>query len=191
MSTEIPSPITFNPQKHHFSFLKKQLQKWKKMNWEDVQKELLSIGNNLLDFYFGELPVDTICDECIDFLQKNNLVKKDNFLSWLEPSEYRKIELSDHSFWVVKKGLNPLRYVHIHPAKQSPYTLRIRATTLKTVLAIQIHKIPIQKEMKENVKMVNDIRVNFLKLSPIKSLQQDKGILKFWGFFTTACSGSV
>ncbi|HKI87759.1 MAG TPA: hypothetical protein VKA38_01945 [Draconibacterium sp.] len=185
MNTEIPVPITFNPQKHHFAFLKKQLQKWRKMNWEEIRPELLNVGSNLLDFYFGKLPVERICAECIDFLQKNNLTEKDDFFAWSGLLEYRKIELSDHSFWVVKKGLDPIRFVHIHPAKQSPHTLRVRATTLKTVLALQIHSVPIQKEMKKNLEQVNKIRVKYLQLSPIKSLQTDRGILRFWNIFNT------
>lgn len=180
---EIPFPITFNPQKHHLGFLKKQLQLWKSREWTAVYPDLLSIGNNLLDFYFGKLSVEKIGKECIDFLQKNKLTEKDNFFAWLGSLEYRKIELSDHSLWVVKKGIDPLRFVHIHPAKQSPHTLRVRATTLKTVLALQIHAVSIQKEMKRNLEVVNEIRMKYLQLSPVKSLQQNKGILGFWIFF--------
>lgn len=183
MDIEIPAPITFNPQKHHFAFLKKQLHQWRKMDWQDIQPEFLSIGSNLLDFYYGKLSVEKICEECLDFLQKNQRTEKDRFFNWLGDLEYRKIELSDHSFWVVKKGVDSLRFVHIHPAKLSPHTLRVRATTLKTVLALQIQRIPIQKEMKKNLEMVNKIRVKYLQLSPIKSLQPDRGILRFWKIF--------
>ena len=151
MNQEIPIPITFNPQKHHFAFLKNQLQKWKKMDWKEIQSELLSIGSNLLDLYFGKLSVNEICEECIDLLHKNNLTQKDDFFVWLKPNDYRKIELSDHSLWVIKKGLDPLFFIHIHPAKQSPYTIRVRATTLKTVLALQIQSIPIQKDIKNSL----------------------------------------
>ena len=182
---EIPVPITFNPQKHHFAFLKKQLQQWKKMDWQDIQPEFLSMGSNLLDFYYGKLSVEIICRECLAFLQKNQLTEKDIFFNWLGDLEYRKMELSDHSLWVVKKGVDTLRFVHIHPAKQSPHTLRVRATTLKTVLALQIHNIPIQKEIKKNLEIVNEIRVKYLQLSPVKSLQTDRGILRFWYIFNT------
>lgn len=191
MNIEIPFPVTFNPQKHHLGFLKKQIQQWKTMEWQAISPDLLSIGNNLLDFYFGKLSVEIIGKECIDFLQKNNFTEKGSYFTWLGSLEYRKIELSDHSLWVVKKGVDPLRFVHIHPAKQPPHTLRVKATTLKTVLALQIHSVPIQKEMKKNLELVNEIRAKYLQLSPLKSLHPEKGIFRFWNFFTTACSGPV
>lgn len=153
------------------------------MNGDKVYAELLCIGSNLLDLYCGKLSVNKICAECIDFLHKNNITGKDDFISWLKPYEYRKIELSDHSFWVIKKGLDPLHFVHIHPGKQSAHTLRVRATTLKTVLAIQIHSIPIQKEMNKNLETVNTIRTKYLKLSSVKALHEGKGILKIWKVF--------
>ena len=185
MNQEIPIPITINPYKHHFAFLKDQLQKWRKMNWEEIQSELLCIGSNLLDLYYGKLPVNEICNECIYFLQKNNLVGKENFRLWIGANEYRKIELSDHSFWVIKKGTDSLRFVHIHPGKQSPHTLRIRATTLKTVIALQIHSISIYTDMEKKLEAVNNIRIKYLKLSPVKSLRVDQGILKIWKMFET------
>ena len=180
---EIPLPITFNPQKHHFAFLKKQLQQWREMDWQEIQPEFLSMGSNLLDFYYGKLSVEKICRECLAFLQKNQLTEKDIFFNWLGDLEYRKMELSDHSLWVVRKGVDPLRFVHIHPAKLSPHTLRVRATTLKTVLALQIQNISIQKEMKKNLVVVNETRTKYLQLSPVKSLQPDRGILHFWKIF--------
>lgn len=183
MITEIPAPVIFNPLKHHSGFQKKQLQQWKKMEWKDITPDILSIGNNLLDFYFGKLTVNAICKECLAFLVKNEVMEKEAFFTWLKPQEFRKIELSDHSLWIMKKGSDKSRFVHIHPAKQSLYTLRVRATTLKTVLALQIHSVPVQKEMKKNLKMVNNIRVNYLKLSPIKSLHPNQGILHFWKMY--------
>ena len=183
MNIEIPVPITFNAQKHHFGFLKNQLQQWITMEWKDISPNLLSIGNNLLDFYLGELSVNTICMECLTFLQENKIQEKNAFLDWLKPLEYRKIELSDHSVWIVKKGEDPIRFIHIHPGKQSPHTLRVRATTLKTVIALKVHSVPVQEEMKMNLEWVNEIRVKYLQLSPIKSLQPNKGILHFWKIF--------
>lgn len=180
---KIPVPITFNTHKHHFLFLKEQINQWKNQDWYIAQKELLNLGENLLDFYFGELTVKEICEEVTCYFKHKNISDFEAFKLWLGDAEYRKIELSDHSRWIIKKGLNPKRYIHIHPAKTSDHTLRIRAVTLKTVAALQVQSITIQESMNKNLEQVNNIRKNYLHLSPIKSLSYNKGIFKIWRLF--------
>ena len=110
-------------------------------------------------------------------------MKKKKFSRWLGNEEYHKINLKDDSLWIVKKGLDKERYIHIHPAKYSPFSIRIRAITLKTVVTLQVHSVYIHDEMKKNLEAVNHVRKNILKLSPIKSLHPDKGIFKMWKIF--------
>lgn len=176
-------PITFNAHKHHFRFLKWQIEEWKKQEWRTVEKELLILGENLVDFYLGELTVKNICDEVIRYFEKENINEFEACKIWLGATEYRKIELSDHSHWVIKEGINPQRFIHIHPAKYSDHTLRIRAITLKTVSALQVQFLTIQENMNKNLEQVNYIRKNYLHLSPIKSLSYKEGILKIWRMF--------
>ena len=180
---KIPVPITFNAYKHHFRFLKWQINKWKQQEWRAVEKELHTLGENLLDFYIGELQVITICEEVSGYFKHEKIFDFEAFRIWLGNAEYRKIELSDHSQWVIKKSINPQRYIHIHPAKYDLHTLRIRAVTLKTVCALQIRSIVIQESMKVNLQQVNNIRKEFLHLSPIKSLSYNEGIFKVWRMF--------
>jgi hypothetical protein len=188
MYEEIPFPITFNPQKHHFGYLQKEIERWKTMNWILVEKELLSIGNNLIDFYLGNLSTPQICRECKLFFDKNNINNKAEFIKWLNAPKYKKIQLTDNSEWLIKEGINPKRYIHIHPAKFSLYTIRVRATTLKTVIALNVQPAPFHKEHKTNLSEVNKIRQELLGLSPIKSLTPKAGILKLWELFK---SGSL
>jgi hypothetical protein len=183
MNEKIPSPITFNTHKHHFRFLLQRIGVWKNMDWEDVDQELLLIGENLLDFYTGDLTIDEICDECLHFFQTRNISNQDSFLNWLHPNEYRKIKLNDSSEWVVKRSIDSERYIHIHPAKFSPHTIRVRAATLKTVIALMIKAGNYSGQMDENLLKVNQIRTKYLQLSPVKSLQRDKGILQLWELF--------
>ena len=180
---KIPVPITFNTYKHHFRFLKWKIEEWKKQEWKIVEKELLTLGENLLDFYLGELAVKEICEEVTSYFKHKNISDLEAFKLWLRSAEYRKIELSDHSHWVIKEGINPQRYIHIHPAKYSDHTLRIRAVTLKTVCTLQIKSVVIHKSMRENLEQVNYIRKNYLNLSPIKSLSYNEGIFKIWRMF--------
>lgn len=183
MNEKIPVPITFNPYKHHLKFLKEKMNDWKKMNWESVDREILCIGSNLIDFYFGSLRVEEICGECFEYFRNEKITEKDDLLNWLKPVKHKKIQLSDKSLWLIKEGIDPERFIHIHPAKYSHFSIRVRATTLKTVIALKVQSFSIGNEMKENLQLVNQVRTKFLKLSPIKSLQPEKGILHLWELF--------
>ena len=180
---KIPVPITFNPYKHHFQFLKQQIEKWKLYAWEKVEKELFYIGDNLLDFYKGDINVKQICSECLWYFSSKNINDFSSFKEWLGTNEYVKIQLSDASQWIIKQGIDKNRYIHMHPAKYSRHTIRIRAITLKTVLSLQVHSIRRSKNMNENLEKVNYIRKNYLQLSPIKSLNKKEGIYKIWKLF--------
>jgi hypothetical protein len=183
MNAKIPVPVTFNTHKHHFKFLLGRIEIWKNTDWNHAESELLAIGENLLDFYTGNLTIEDICAECIHFFKSNNITNKIDLTNWLNPLEYRKIKLSDSSEWVVKEGKDPVRYLHIHPAKQSVHTIRVRAATLKTVLGVMIKTDDISAHLNENLNTVNNIRNAYLHLSPVKSLQRNKGILKLWELF--------
>lgn len=180
---KIPEPITFNPHKHHFGFLLEQIKNWKKTNREDVKNEMCVIGTNLLDLYLGELTVQKICKECITWLKKENISEPKDLKKWLNPQEYGKIELSDHSVWLIKEGFDIKRFVHIHPAKNSLKSIRVKGTTLKTVLALKINNKTFSSDVFPDVKTVNQIRKEYLGLSPVKSLQKGKGILRLWNYF--------
>lgn len=187
MPPEIPLPIQYNPYKHHFRFLLNELTDWQKSNWSLTEKTMLSIGNNLFDFYLGELTSEQVCEASLNYFEIKNITTKTAFNNWLGNSEWKKIVLPDDSRWLIKKGNQPDRYIHIHPAKFSKHTIRVRATTLKTVLTLCVHKIPILEDAELNLQAVNQHRISYLKLSPIKSLdEEDSGILKLWQLFVNA-----
>jgi hypothetical protein len=183
MNEKIQVPITFNAHKHHFRFLFQQTEIWKNLEWKAVEQELLAIGENLIDLYTGDLTVEDICTEISNFFNISNINDKISFTDWLQQMEYRKIELSDSSYWVVKEGKDNERFIHIHPAKHSPHSIRVRASTLKTVVALMVYNRDKLQRMSENLQTVNHIRTEYLKLSPIKSLQSGKGILHIWELF--------
>lgn len=184
MEPKIPEPVTFNPYKHHLHFIKTQIETWKHQKREEVQSALLCLGENLIDLYLGNLSVQQICNECIAYFRKIQCLDKTAFTIWLAPHEYRKIRLSDLSVWVIKKGDNSERYIHIHPGKHSPFSVRVRATTLKTVIALLVIPVYFQNDRKKNLRAINETRVSFLQLSPVKSIQPDKGIEQLWQRFT-------
>lgn len=179
----IPEPITFNPLKHHLNFIKHKIKVWHKLEGMEVEKELLTIGNNLLDLYTGELNVMEICKEIQKYFTKNHVSNQDEFIRWLKPYEYKKIMLSDKSVWIIKQGDNPERFIHIHPGKNSVHTVRMRATTLKTAIAIKFNRRIQNNNAPLNLAEVNRVRIEYLSLSPVKHLQPHKGISKVWQLF--------
>lgn len=189
MPVEIPLPIQFNPYKHHFGFLLSELKTWHPDKQTEWQAALLLIGNNLFDFYLGELSPEEIADLCIDYFINKNINDAESFNKWFGNREWKKISLPDESEWLIKKGNQPERFIHIHPAKFSKHTIRVRAATLKTVLVLCIHEIPISRNSTENLHKVNQLRSSVLNLSPIKSLDTPaSGILKLWQLFAIAQS---
>ncbi|WP_372649334.1 hypothetical protein [Draconibacterium sp.] len=187
MPPEIPLPIQYNPYKHHFRFLLNEIKEWRVNDWSVTEKVLLSIGNNLFDFYLGELTPEQICNSSLNYFETKNITTQTAFNHWLGNSEWKKITLSDESQWLIKRGNQADRYIHIHPAKFSKHTIRVRATTLKTVLTLCVHKIPISDDGEQNLQYVNKHRSSYLQLSPIKSLdEEDSGILKLWQLFVNA-----
>jgi len=184
MDNKIQPPLLFNPQKHHLHFIQEKFGYWQSVDWEEAMRDLNKIGNNLLDLYYGNLTVEKICEELLQKLKNSNWLEKKQYQIWLGPKEYKKLPCSDGSVWLFKKGNLPDRFVHIHPAKNSLFTIRVRGTTLKTVIALFVNKIEFQENLKTNLEAVNSIRKEYLNLSPIKSLQANKGILRLWEFFT-------
>ncbi len=154
------------------------------MKWEEVSYDLRFIGNNLIDFYFGQLGVEQICSECTQYFQKNNIYKSQQFFKWLGCAHWKKIILSDQSEWMVRSGNSSERFIHIHPAKFSKHTIRVKGTTLKTVLTLCILDVPIQQNPDTNLRAVNNYRNELLGLSPVKSLVEPVSkIMYLWKIF--------
>lgn len=181
--TDICCPVTFNAYKHHFKFLYEMTNKWNEMEWKLVEKELKFMGNNLTDLYCGNMSVDEIIQESYTRLLDLQITNAEQLSKWLKPQEYRKINLSDNSLWVIKQGTDVSHYIHIHPAKNSPLTIRVRATTLKTVIALMIQSVNPENKISYDLETVNLIRTDLLGLSPVKSIEKGKGIDRIWSFF--------
>lgn len=176
------APITFNPYKHHLCFLREQIEVWKEKDWKEAEQKIKLIGTNLIDIYFGRLTIDEIIGEIHQFAKKNELSSPIELAHWLDPLEYRKAELSDKSFWVIKHGQDPSRFLHIHPGKYSPFTIRVKATNLKTVVAV---KILTGDNIQPDLTTVNKIRTERLKMSPVKRLVEGKGIARLLKNFSS------
>jgi hypothetical protein len=165
--------ILFNALKHHRGFIRRQLLD---VTIGALPEQLKILGNSQMDIYYGVLEVGAICDEVIVILTSKGLTDETSYLQWLGDCDgYAAITLSDGSRWILLRGIEPGRYIHLHPARYSPYSIRVKATVLKTALACIV---ALPEGTLPDLATLNRIRVSLLELSPVKGLEQCEHLLK-------------
>ncbi|MCU0436996.1 MAG: hypothetical protein MUC49_03715 [Raineya sp.] len=173
-SENIFSPILFNAWKHHWKYIQKQIEKFKQI--EDLNNQIKVIGHSVLDLYIGELSIENISEEIISILQKKDFFEEYKYLNWLKNNHhYQEIELSDGSIWTLLKGNEVNKYIHIHPSRYSPFSIRSNANSLKTAILSLYYKN--KNEVKISLEIINMIRYSYLLLSPIKTIKDARKIL--------------
>ncbi|WP_188503200.1 hypothetical protein [Pontibacter amylolyticus] len=166
---DLPQPILFHPLKHHLVYIRQFIQAHSEADDSFLQAQLRTIGSSQLDLYLGELSALQIADETILYLQKHHTLAPEAYRLYLSGSgaAYQLISLSDESEWVLRWGVVEGRHVHLHPARYSRYTLRVKANTLKSAVAVSMavrrYKQPL------SLALVNQVRTQWLGLAPIPS----------------------
>lgn len=179
MDNCLPIPILFNCWKHHQDFILNEIRKLGvAQDLYGLQPILKLIGESTTDLYMGSMSPEEIAAFTGFFLRKNNLMDKDSYFTWIAESkdQYKTIPFPDESIWVLKNGIEPGRYVHIHPGRNVPYTIRTKANVLKTAIAANT-KALIDQSNPLLVENVNKVRKDLINLDPIKfvTLNQELG----------------
>ncbi|MBD2770024.1 hypothetical protein IC235_19220 [Hymenobacter sp. BT664] len=167
-------PVLFNGLKHHCHALRSFIRKYDTSQLTELSLSLLTIGGSQMDLYQGELPEAAICQEVIHYLTELNALSEPAYQQFLLPEQYKTIVLSDTSQWVLRLGEKETKYVHIHPGRFSPYTLRVKAATLKTAIALLIWQ-------KGNSGAVDTATLNYLRkdvlhLSPVRKMEEMRAL---------------
>lgn len=181
----IPVPISFNCWKHHAGFIRKQISVCKnEKNLETLRNVLLKIGESQMDLYTGSYMPDFISRHIINSLKSLDVLSAEKYNDWLrvEGKDYRLFKLLDSSIWTLRLGTIPARYVHIHPGRNSPNTVRVRALTLKTAIFVRCWE-KINNDQRVNVELINAIREKYLKEPPLKSISKESGLGKILELF--------
>ena len=175
------SDIRFNALKHHLGFLRKEIYRWKALEWPRVAEELLKLGNNQFDLYAGLLPVAAILGGTSQILITNGAAEREQLRTWLGKKGYRSFVLSDGSRWVVREsGHDGL--AHIHPARHQPLVQRVKASHLKTIVALlwsltdPLSLTDANQPLEWSTPFINQIRRERLGLSPVRSLEESRRI---------------
>ena len=174
----IPPPINLNCWKHHAGFIKKQIESVKETKVLDQLKVyLLKIGESQMDLYFGKHTVLEISEQMLNSLHRKKLFSAKLYKDWLskDGKDYQLVELKDKSIWTLRLGDDVSRYVHIHPGRYSPNTVRVKATTLKTAIFLLCFEQLGEMKSFETEK-INQIRKKYLNEPPLKSFSTASGL---------------
>jgi hypothetical protein len=149
---------------------------------EKVKSRIKQIGNSTTDLYTGNLSIKVISNYCIAELKKKHLFQKDTYLNWLHrsPELYQSLDYPDSSIWILKIGIEEGRHIHIHPGRNVPHTLRVKANILKMAFLSNLYARK-EKVSPFNIDLINFLRHEMLGLSPIKfvTMNHDLGKMIF------------
>lgn len=169
----MPSAITLNHIKHHWE----QIVAFVRAYQDDpaaLKKSLLIVGSSQMDLYTGTLSIQQIDTEVTHLLKSQAHYERLSYLQWLQEQRgYQTLTLSDTSVWVLRKGEQTQKYIHLHPGRYSPHTIRAKATTLKTAIATLC--VARSSSQKIDLSLVNTIRKDVLNLSPLRQISPEEG----------------
>jgi hypothetical protein len=179
----VPLPINLNCWKHHAGFIKNQILSVTSVEeTEKLNSSLRKIGESRMDLYMGKFLAEEISYQIIKTSKREKIFSYEQYKKWLykDGEEYQLVTLKDKSIWTLRLSENEQRYVHIHPGRYSPHTIRVKATTLKTAIMILCFEQTGQIES-INTESVNQIRKKYLNETPLKSLSKATGLKRLIG----------
>ncbi len=164
------APFMLNGWKHHMGFLKEQIRKWSKkpeQTFPLFAAKLKVLGDSLFDIYSGNLESDQIASELRKKLDDFNVFERHAYERWINSSTqcFWQLSISDGSEWVMRQGDSDEFYIHIHPARHSLHTERLKANQLRSALAALI--MANMRSEQPNMKILNEVRQQYLGLSKV------------------------
>jgi hypothetical protein len=174
--------ILFNRWKHHLGFITENIIRTKsEEELKIIKTNLLKIGESQMDLYTGSLSPEEILEQVYLFISSNKLSAKENYQSWLYSDlrkGYSQYSLSDNSNWTFRLSNEEDKFIHIHPSRYSPNSIRVKATVLKTAILVFSY-LNFHKGSYIDINLINMIRKEYLDESPVKSIDNEKGLGKF------------
>jgi hypothetical protein len=172
MLPPIPEPVLLNCWKHHLGFIIDRIRDYNsKIFLNNLKEDLLNIGNSTTDLYTGNIDPYESASLAINEIRKMGFLDTDKFKQWINetPEAYRCYKYPDESVWVFRIGTESARYIHIHPGRNVPHTLRVKATILKTAIgAVTLARI--NQADPFSLPVINEARESLAGLSPVKSI---------------------
>lgn len=188
INCDIPLPVNLNCWKHHAGFVKDQITSTsnKKFSDSELRKILLIIGESQMDIYIGEYTPVQIVNEVTKLLSEEGKFNFPEYKMWLneDGEDYKLLTISDKSIWTFRLGNERERYIHIHPGRYSPLTIRVKSSTLKTVILSEIFSLD-KKEQDDELSLINRVRKEYLQIPPLKSVLSASGFQRLKNVFNS------
>jgi hypothetical protein len=175
-SPQLPEPVLFHPLKHHLGYLREFTRQGATYSEAELKAALRTLGNSQMDLYTGLLSPLRVAQEVVTHLQEQNLLQPETYRTYLNTisKEYFTLTLSDETDWVLRWGRVDGRHVHLHPARYTGHTTRVKANVLKTAAASVIASRK-WGEITIDTPLVNRVRVEWLALPPVKTFSAEEG----------------
>lgn len=127
--------------------------------------------------YTGSLSPEEIFTEIRMQLKDAGIEGRGGYEAWLaQRNHYATLVLSDTSKWILRLAADKAHYIHLHPGRYSPHTLRVKAAALKTALAWWVAKQ--HRTLTGNLlEDLNRVR-NEIRLSPLRNAAESNHILE-------------
>jgi hypothetical protein len=163
-------PVLFNTWKHHAGALRRRVAEAARNGEAGLAAlagGMVVIGTELMDLYVGRFTPAEIAAKVVARLQADGLLAPDAYRAWVAAGGgYRLLTFAeDDSIWVLRAG-DEERYVHVHPARWAPATLRVRANVLKTAARALAYAAVYGGDPMGRA-LLNRVRADCLGLSPV------------------------
>lgn len=168
---DVLPPVLFNTWKHHAGTLRTRLDQVAGGGPEAVRalaRQLAVVGGGLMDLYTGTLSPRDLSARVIDDLRRSGRLDPEAYHAWLlQAGDYAMLtHPDDGSCWVLRMGDPAGRFVHLHPGRWTPYTMRVRANVLKTAVLVHAHvRVHGGDPMSRDV--IDAVRRDLLGLAPL------------------------
>ena len=179
MSQVVPHPVLLNTWKHHAGWLR-----WKIADALNrgpagvaaLPAEMAVVGARLMDLYTGDLTPAAVAADVLGRLASAGRTTFPALADWLaSQGEYALLPVADGSRWTVRLGPADGRYVHLHPGRWVPHTVRVQANALRTaVMAVAHARLTGGDPLA--VAVVNAARVGYLGLTPVARVDAGEGL---------------
>ncbi|MBY0458059.1 MAG: hypothetical protein K2V38_12025 [Gemmataceae bacterium] len=177
--SHLPHPALLNTWKHHAGWIRWRIARAADAGSAGVEAlpaEMAVVGTRLMDLYTGAFPPAEIAEFVFAELKANGRFAFDPLSRWLaEQDEYALTELPDGSKWTIRLGPAAGRYVHLHPGRWAPNTLRVQANTLRSAVMAHAHA-QLTGGDPTDLAVVNAARQLYLGLLPVRELTADGGL---------------
>jgi hypothetical protein len=173
-----PIPFRFSHWKHHLNWVCSELEYLKNNAENEVARDLFFtsveiLNSNYIDIYTGSLSPNEILESIEIELNGKELLNKTAYSNWVGTDGYKVLKLKDGSEWILREGISEEYYIHIHPARFTPHSIRLHGNSYKTALILYVLY---ERPWEFDLSVINPIRLKYLKLSPLKRIDKEDKI---------------